>query len=205
MPEYKVTKEQIADAFRRRAAQDAALGAVDSDSVALVNEIAALMREWVPGAYAVGDLRMYADIPRRCVQAHDSTANPLWTPEVASLWMEYHGTSVETARPYKPPAGAHDAYQVDEFMIWTDGAIYRCKVPNTVHDPGVLPGSWSVVGGSGEPEQPVVDEYPAWVQPTGAHDAYAIGDKVSHKGKRWVCNTPNCVWEPGSYGWIEEG
>ena len=41
-----------------------------------------------------------------------------------------------------------------------------------------------------EPENPNPDEpqpseeYPEWVQPTGAHDAYAQGAKVSHNGKK---------------------
>ena len=46
-----------------------------------------------------------------------------------------------------------------------------------------------------------IDEYPEWVQPTGAHDAYNIGDKVTHNGKTWVSDVDNNVWEPGVYGW----
>ena len=47
------------------------------------------------------------------------------------------------------------------------------------------------------------EEYPEWVQPTGAHDAYAKGAKVSHNGKKWVSTADNNVWEPGVYGWDE--
>ena len=35
----------------------------------------------------------------------------------------------------------------------------------------------------------------------GAHDAYNIGDKVTHNGKTWVSDVDNNVWEPGVYGW----
>ena len=45
--------------------------------------------------------------------------------------------------------------------------------------------------------------YPAWVQPTGATDAYAIGDRVQHNDKNWENNTPANVWEPGVFGWDE--
>lgn len=45
------------------------------------------------------------------------------------------------------------------------------------------------------------EEYPEWVQPTGAHDAYAKGAKVSHNGKKWVSTADANVWEPGVYGW----
>ena len=37
----------------------------------------------------------------------------------------------------------------------------------------------------------------------GAHDAYALGAKVSHKEKHWTSTVANNVWEPGVYGWEE--
>jgi hypothetical protein len=45
------------------------------------------------------------------------------------------------------------------------------------------------------------EEYPEWVQPAGAHDAYAKGAKVSHNGKKWISTADANVWEPGVYGW----
>lgn len=47
------------------------------------------------------------------------------------------------------------------------------------------------------------EEWPAWVQPLGAHDAYPKGAKVSHNLKHWISNADNNVWEPGVYGWTE--
>ena len=47
-------------------------------------------------------------------------------------------------------------------------------------------------------------EWPEWRQPTGAHDAYPIGAKVSHNDKHWVSNTDNNTWEPGVFGWDEQ-
>lgn len=47
------------------------------------------------------------------------------------------------------------------------------------------------------------EEWPVWVQPLGATDAYMKGDKVSHNGKHWVSSIDNNVWEPGVYGWEE--
>lgn len=43
-------------------------------------------------------------------------------------------------------------------------------------------------------------EYPEWVQPTGAHDAYMKGDKVSHNEKHWISDIDNNIWEPGTVG-----
>lgn len=48
-----------------------------------------------------------------------------------------------------------------------------------------------------------VSDYPAWVQPTGAHDAYAKGSQVQHNDKVWESTTEANVWEPGVSGWKE--
>lgn len=39
-------------------------------------------------------------------------------------------------------------------------------------------------------------EFPEWVQPTGSHDAYNTGDKVSHNNKHWESLIDANVWEP---------
>ena len=41
-----------------------------------------------------------------------------------------------------------------------------------------------------------IEEFPEWVQPTGGHDAYNTGDKVSHNGKHWISLIDANVWEP---------
>ncbi len=58
----------------------------------------------------------------------------------------------------------------------------------------------------GEVVPPVAEEeYPEFVQPTGAHDAYNAGDKITYNGKRYICLMDGCVWNPGTYpqGWQE--
>lgn len=49
------------------------------------------------------------------------------------------------------------------------------------------------------------DEYPEYVQPTGAHDAYKVGDKITYNGKKYECIYDGCVWTPDAYpaGWKE--
>ncbi len=46
-------------------------------------------------------------------------------------------------------------------------------------------------GNSGEE-----DEVSEFLQPTGASDAYQVGDRVLFDGKVYVCLVPNCVWSP---------
>ena len=58
--------------------------------------------------------------------------------------------------------------------------------------------------GNAEPTEPdaPVEEYPEYVQPTGPHDAYHAGDKVTLKGKRYICIAPEgvaVVWSPDVY------
>lgn len=49
-------------------------------------------------------------------------------------------------------------------------------------------------------QQDPQEEYPEWVQPTGAHDAYNKGDKVTHNEKHWESLIDANVWEPGGVG-----
>lgn len=46
---------------------------------------------------------------------------------------------------------------------------------------------------------------PDFVQPTGAHDAYKIGDQVMFEGKVWESLIDANVWSPTAYpqGWKE--
>lgn len=57
----------------------------------------------------------------------------------------------------------------------------------------------------GEPKEPA-NECPEYKQPTGAHDAYHVGDKITYNGKHYTCVYDGCVWTPDAYpkGWREE-
>lgn len=52
------------------------------------------------------------------------------------------------------------------------------------------------------PEPEPSEEYPEYVNPTGAHDAYYKDDKVTYNGKKYICIAPDgvaCVWSPDVY------
>lgn len=79
------------------------------------------------------------------------------------------------------------------------GVLYKCVQNHTSQadwTPDVSASLWSLTADPAE-------EWPAWSQPVGAHDAYAEGDKVTHNNIKWVSTTNNNVWEPGTYGWTE--
>lgn len=136
--------KQIKHLFKIRAQMDARIEDI-KDDVKKINESNLLIRNWTFGSHEVGEVRSYKDIPYRCVQAHTCTADQNWTPpNVPALWMQYHGTSPESARPWIQPLGAHDMYKNGEYMIWTDGKIYQCVV-DTIYSPNDYMQAWNVV------------------------------------------------------------
>lgn len=48
-------------------------------------------------------------------------------------------------------------------------------------------------------EEGTTEEYPEYKQPTGAHDAYHVGDKITFNEKKYICKLDNCVWSPEEY------
>lgn len=90
------------------------------------------------------------------------------------------------------------AYSVGK-IVQDGGKLYKCVQAHTSQadwPPADTPALWNKIGDPSE-------EYPEWSQPLGAHDAYPLGAKVSHNGKKWTNDVANNVWEPGVYGWTE--
>ena len=79
------------------------------------------------------------------------------------------------------------------------GRLYRCIQAHTSQEGWEPPEAVSLWSEIADPSE----EWPAWSQPIGAHDAYSAGDKVSHAGKKWTSALDSNVWEPGVYGWTE--
>lgn len=78
--------------------------------------------------------------------------------------------------------------------------LYKCVQAHTSQadwTPDAVPALWVKVS---------VEKWPEWVQPTGAHDAYNTGDKVTYNGKRYVSLIDANVYSPGDYpaGWEEQ-
>ena len=89
------------------------------------------------------------------------------------------------------------AYAIGD-RVQHGGTLYKCVQAHTSQadwTPNATPALWTVV---------TVEEWPEWVQPTGAQDAYAKDSKVTHNGKKWISSYDANVWEPGVYGWEEQ-
>ena len=75
--------------------------------------------------------------------------------------------------------------------------LYRCVQAHTSQpnwNPSQTPALWTRV---------FIEEWPEWIQPSGAQDAYMTGDKVSHSDKHWISTVDYNTWEPSVYGWDE--
>lgn len=139
-----LTNAQIERANKIRAAMDNTIPEI-KDKPSAINKAMDMIRPWNPGAFAVDDVRMYEGIPYKCVQAHDSTGNGTWNPaDTPALWMQYHGTSLETARAWVAPTGAHDMYKAGEYMVFTDGKTYKC-LTDTSYSPVYHIEAWEAV------------------------------------------------------------
>ena len=88
------------------------------------------------------------------------------------------------------------AYAIGQRVRYGD-KLYKCVQAHTSQGdwmPSATPALWVRVS---------VEEWPEWVQPTGAHDAYAKGDKVTYKGKRYISLIDGNTYSPDAYpaGW----
>jgi hypothetical protein len=102
-------------------------------------------------------------------------------------------TGIEQGDPWRQPVGAHDAYPLG-WTVTDAGKTWESTIGGNVWRPGVT-GWREVVTGGG---------LPAWVQPLGAQDAYALGARVTHNGQTWTSGYAANVWEPGVFGWTAD-
>ena len=140
---------------------------------------------WTPLAWTVEELaaREQADAERARYETHEAILDA-----TAALITDAH----TDGQPWVQPTGVHDAY-TKGITVKHDGKTWESIVFANVWAPGVS--GWREVVSDGG--------VAAWVQPTGAHDAYQTGDRVTHNNKTWVSTRANNVWEPGVFGWGE--
>lgn len=104
-----------------------------------------LCKEWQPGNHEKGEVYNAIGQTWEAHQAYDNSANPDIVPGDKS-WPVFnrplHGKTAETARPWvKPENGTTDMYHMGEYMIYTDGALYKC-VQDTNFSPDEYAQAW---------------------------------------------------------------
>lgn len=179
--------------------------------------------DWAAGPHERGYSVIFKDYPYKVVQTHDSTDNSNWTPDVYQAgFAPWHGTTPETALPWKQPCHAEENYLPGEYMWFDVGQLYMSQ-RNTNFSPLEQPADWWIQYENGEfgpidgtnEEEPVDPEIPAdknsngtdawseWV-PWNSHPAtlYKIGDRVTLDGVRYIATLDGNHWSPTSgTGW----
>ena len=138
----------------------------------------------------------------RAIQAVPASVTQTYTPDQASTyWKRVDKPNEESIYAWSQPYGATDCYQIGDKVTY-QGKTWECTVANCVWAPGVY--GWKEVGESGGEDKPV-EEFPEWVQPTGQHDAYMTGDKVTFNGRHYESVIDYNTWSPETYpqGWKE--
>lgn len=110
---------------------------------------------------------------------------------VSTLWPEWSADSV--------------SYKVDDVVQHADH-LWRCEQAHTSQEswtPDAAPSLWSQI-------DIAVDGVDVWTQPTGAHNAYNVGDRVHYPTASdpiYVSTIDGNVWSPDAYpqGWTLEG
>ena len=95
-----------------------------------------------------------------------------------------------------PAWAAGIAVNVGDIYTYND-TIVKCVQAHTTQadwTPDVTPALWTIYKAP--------NSITAWVQPTGAQDAYPMGALVTHLGKTWSSNVDANVWEPPTQ-WTE--
>lgn len=158
----------------------------------------------------------------KLLQVYDSDIYTQEPEELPAQWGFKWSTDPAKALPFI--ALSTSPYGKDECCT-EDDKIYRSTIDNNVWAPSAYPQGWEEVSidagpiepepeepGGGEvvepeptpkpePEEP--ETYPEFVQPTGAHDAYQIGDRVLYNGKAYESTIANNAYSPDAYpqGW----
>ena len=182
-------------------------------------EVATVYPAWEPNrSYSVGNIISYGTNPvgdpqlYKVVQSHTSQAQ--WQPGGQGTDSLYDAFGLDEAGYplWAQPSGAHDAYSVGDVVNY-NGTLYRSLINGNVWAPDVYPAGWELVDGGvdpspepdpgTDPEEPT--DYPEWVQPTGGHDAYNTGDRVTYNGMTYESTMDGNVWSPTDYpaGWKE--
>ncbi|AXY81210.1 hypothetical protein AVP_94 [Aerococcus phage vB_AviM_AVP] len=182
----------------------------------------------VDTAYTEGDVVNYDNSLYKVVQAHTSQED--WKPtDTPAIYTPYLNVNVDTEEgnveiisDFTQPTGAHDAYAKGTKVVF-NGSVYESTIDSNVYSPTDYPQGWTLVEGNStdvpveepvedttveEPVEEPVEEtttVPEFKQPTGAHDAYSLGDLVLYNGSTYESTIANNVYSPDAYpqGWTK--
>lgn len=156
-------------------------------------EVTDFAPKWVQPTNAANAYALGAVVLHQGTRWRSLIAGNVWVPGVSG-WRDA-STDIPA---WIQPTGASDAYAKDA-VVNHSGSIWRSLLDANVWAPGVT--GWRKFAMIA-PDGTVT--IPAWVQPLGAQDAYALGAIVMHRSQKWRSVNANNVWEPGVFGWVVE-
>lgn len=124
----------------------------------------------------------------------------------SSLSKEEQTELEEMARQHAKPENSYATVQTQIDNLAQQIKLLKETVEANAQGTSVLKDAVEKLGGTvTTPTVQPEEEYPEYKQPTGAHNAYKIGDKITYNGKHYECIFDNCVWNPDEYpqGWEE--
>lgn len=125
-------------------------------------------------------------------------------------------TGLEDFSDWVNPGTDHGAMYLRGDRVAHNGAVWESQVDGLNSwepgGPGVYSHIWAditdMLTPPVEPTEPEPSSAPDFVQPTGGHDAYKVGDRVRFNGAVYESIIDNNVWSPDAHpaGWttIEE-
>lgn len=149
----------------------------------------------MPDIYSMSldELEAHADaVSTRLAELREVAQMPEVMDDMLRRRRESQGD--ERGAEWVAPDGAHNAYPMG-WEVTYDDRLWISLLHGNVWEPGVS--GWREV--SADEEKP-----PLWVQPTGAHDAYQKGDRVTFDEHVWFSIVDANVWSPAVYGWEKE-
>lgn len=158
----------------------------------------------------------------KLLQVYDSDTYPDEPEQLPAQWGFAWSTDPKKALPFIQLSTS--TYSTGECCT-AAGHVWRSKQDGVNWSPETNPEFWTDLGTieevmsddwtdpepdepSTEPEEPEQGEtepetYPEFKQPTGAHDAYNTGDRVTYNGKVYESTMDGNVYSPDAYpqGW----
>lgn len=108
-----------------------------------------------------------------------------------SITEEEHNELVDLARKNALPENSYAGLQDRMDAMYKELEVLKMRV-KTLESAGTEEQPK-------EPEEDIPDEYPEYIAPTGAHDAYYAGAKITYNGVKYICIAPEgtaVVWNP---------
>lgn len=196
--DVNLVKAKIAESFHGDVVK---LATVTPNPMEIVSAVAAVKTyaDWRAGlSVLAGEVYLYPVDHNlyQVIQSHTTQAD--WDPVTAKALYKRYYEPTDDPWEWIQPLGAHDAYPLGAKVL-LNGDVWQSTIAANVWEPGVT--GWTNLTNT------TPTDYAAWVQPTGAHDAYNTGDKVIFEGHLWESLINANTWSPTVYpaGWRDLG